>query len=73
MTRRASDTHLHPQYWPTAAQQRYEDRIERDLQELKQAVDKLTTRVTYLLGAIGLMVFVLPIAAPFIRSAIGVP
>lgn len=65
--------HYHPELWGTDQQHRYEDRIGRELKDLEQAVDKLTQRVTYLLGAIGLLVFVLPIAAPFIRSFLGMP
>jgi hypothetical protein len=70
---RAPGNHYHPEYWARDAQHRYEDRMQRDMQDLREAVDKLTQRVTYLLGAIGLLVFVLPIAAPFIRSFLGMP
>jgi hypothetical protein len=65
--------HYHPELWNVDQQHRYEDRIGRELKDLEQAVDKLTQRVTYLLGAIGVLVFVLPIAAPFIRSFLGMP
>ena len=73
MTRRASDTHLHPDYWGRADQHRYEDRIKDELQDLNKAVDRLTQRVTMLLGGIALLVFVLPIVSPWIRSFVGVP
>lgn len=65
--------HYHPDLWSTDQQHRYEDRISAEMKDLEKAVDKLTQRVTYLLGAIGLMVFVLPIAAPFIRGFLGLP
>lgn len=70
---RGPGAHYHPELWERADQHRYEDRIESRMRELGQAVDRLTTRVTYLLGAIGLMVFVLPVAAPFIRGFLGLP
>lgn len=72
MTQRPGN-HYHPEYWSRDAQHRYEDRTAADMRELEKAVDRLTQRVTYLLGAIGLMVFVLPIAAPFIRGVLGLP
>ena len=72
MTRGPSN-HYHPDLWTREAQHRYEDRMESDMQRLSQAVDRLTGRVTLMLGAIGLLVFVLPIAAPFIRGFLGLP
>jgi len=54
-------------------QHRYEDRIKDELESLERAVDRLTQRVTMLLGGIGLLVFVIPIVSPWIRSFVGVP
>jgi hypothetical protein len=39
-----------------------------DIKELEKAVDRLTQRVTMLMGAIGLLIFLIPIVAPFIRA-----
>ena len=69
MTRGPS--HFHPDLWTVVQQHRYEDQTNMRLDRLTEAVDKLTQRVTILLGAIGLLAFVLPIAAPFIRSFLG--
>jgi len=65
--------HYHPELWTTDQQHRYEDRITDEMEKLEKAVDRLTTRVTLLMGAIGVLVFVIPIAAPFIRGALGLP
>jgi hypothetical protein len=72
MTRGPSN-HYHPDLWTEVQQHRYEDRVQSELRDLKQAVDKLTVRVTMLLGAIALLVFILPVAAPFIRGFLGLP
>jgi len=65
--------HYHPELWTTDQQHRYEDRTSLEMEKLEKAVDRLTTRVTLLMGAIGVLVFVIPIAAPFIRGALGLP
>lgn len=54
-------------------QHRYEDRIAGDVKDLRASVDRLTQRVTMLLGAIALMVFLIPVLAPFIRGFLGLP
>jgi len=66
-------SHYHPELWTRDAQHRYEDRIAGDVKELRVAVERLTQRVTMLLGAIALLVFVLPVLAPFIRGFLGLP
>jgi hypothetical protein len=60
--------HYHPELWTTDQQHRYEDRVVGDIKELEKAVDRLTQRVTMLMGAIGLLIFLIPIVAPFIRA-----
>lgn len=65
--------HFHPDLWSKADQHRYEDQVKSELKEIKGSVDKLTQRVTALMGAIGLLIFLIPIAAPFIRGALGLP
>ena len=67
------DDHVHTDYWSRDAQMRYEDRTREELQKLESAIDRLTQRVTMLLGGIGLLVFVIPIVSPWIRSFVGVP
>lgn len=72
MTQRSA-SHVHPDYWTRPDQHRYEDRTQAELQKLEKAVDRLTQRVTLLLGGIGLLVFVIPIISPWVRSFVGVP
>jgi hypothetical protein len=65
--------HYHPELWGVDQQHRYEDRIKDELEKLEKAVDRLTQRVTMLLGGIGLLVFVIPIVSPWVRSFVGIP
>ena len=65
--------HYHPELWSVDQQHRYEDRIKGELEKLEAAVDRLTQRVTMLLGGIGLLVFVIPIVSPWVRSFVGIP
>lgn len=71
--RNADGDHYHPEYWQREDQHRYDDRTRAEIQRLERAVDRLTQRVTLLLGGIGLLVFVIPIVSPWIRSFVGVP
>lgn len=71
MTRRAGD-HVHPEYWTEADQERYERRVAQEVHGLRGEVKQLADRVLMMLGAIGLLAFLLPLAAPFIRAAFGV-
>lgn len=69
--RRITD-HIHQEYWRETEQHRYQADIDQRLKRIEEAVDKLTIRITYLMGAIGLILVILPIAAPYIRDFIGV-
>lgn len=70
---RVPGQHVHPDYWTKDSQHRYEDRVAGEIKELEKAVEKLTQRVTLLMGAIGLLIFVIPVAAPFIRGLLNIP
>lgn len=70
---RGPGNHFHPDLWTRDAQHRYEDRTGSEIHELRQSVERLTNRVTMLMGALGLLVFIIPIAAPFIRGFLGLP
>jgi hypothetical protein len=76
---RRADDHNHPEYWTADAHHRFEDRTAKELQSLKAEVEKvevkvgeLTTRITLMLGALGLIAFLLPIISPFVRLWLGV-
>ena len=49
--------------------------MHKELQQLENAIDRLTTRVTLMLGGLTLIAVLLPVIAPFIRALfnIGVP
>ena len=68
--RRISD-HYHPEfgsYWSKVDQHRYEDQTDSELRQIREELTKLRAQIALMLGAIGLVVFLLPIIAPFIRS-----
>jgi hypothetical protein len=69
--RRITD-HIHQEYWRETEQHRYEEEAARRFQRIEAAIEKLTQRITYLMGAIGLLLFLLPIIAPYIREFLGV-
>lgn len=70
--RRASD-HLHPEYWTEGDHYRFEDRVSKELEKLRVDVEKLSLRITLMLGGLGILAFLIPILAPFIRDWFGVP
>jgi hypothetical protein len=65
--RRITD-HWHPDYWTRSEQQRHEDKMIREVENLESAVRMLANRVTLMLGALALIGFLIPIVVPFIRS-----
>jgi hypothetical protein len=70
--RRVSD-HVHPEYWEEAQQHRYEDRLAEELQRIRKELARLGTTITLMMGALALLVFAIPVIAPFIRSALNLP
>ena len=64
--------HFHPDCWTRTEQHRREDRIDEDIDDLRKDIGRLNNRLTLMLGGIGLLAFVLPIIAPFIRIWLGV-
>lgn len=71
MSRPGTD-HVHPDYWTREAHYRFEDRTKEELEKLEKAIDRLTMRVTLMLGGLMLIAFILPVAAPFIRLWLGI-
>lgn len=68
---RRADEHVHTEYWTADAHHRFEDRVSKELHELRSDVAALTSRLTYLLGALAIIAFMLPIIAPFVRAILG--
>ena len=80
--RRVTD-HFHPEYWTENDQHRYEDKIatqisglrgevKDELGGMREEVRALGNRITLILGGLALLAFLLPIAAPFIRSLLDI-
>ena len=69
---RRIDDHHHSEYWEEAQQHRFEDRLAEEIRGIKAEVKGLNTRLTMLFGALMLLAFILPIAAPFIRGIISI-
>lgn len=68
----AEPRHYHPDLWSKSDQHRFEDRTEAQLEQIREELAKLRGQITMMLGAIGLVVFLLPIVAPFIRSLLNI-
>jgi len=64
MNRRIDDHDL----WTKADHNRYEDRIALELHALREDVGRLTLRVTLMIGGVGVLGFILPLIAPFVRA-----
>ena len=70
--RRVTD-HFHPEYWTEADHHRFEDRVSKELQQMRAEIRELARNVLLMLGALALLGFPIPIFAPFLRSALGNP
>lgn len=58
--------------WTRADQIRYEQRIDKRLDGISAELKSIASRMTLMLGALGLVAFLLPILAPFLRALVGV-
>lgn len=69
MTSSRRDTDRGPS-WTRADQRRFEDGIRAELHELREDIAKVASRVTLILGGLGVLVFVVNVAiAIYLRSA----
>lgn len=83
--RRRVNDHVHPEYWTSESHHRFEDRVAKQLESLQKEVredvdglrsdlNKASTRLAWLLGALGVAVFVVNIAVTiWIKFGIPVP
>lgn len=80
--RRASDHHVHPEYWTEADHNRFEDRLANEIEKVRREanarmdrmsdqIDGLNRNLLLIAGGLGLLAFLLPIIAPFIRTLFG--
>lgn len=65
---RGGPAHKHEEYWTRDEHYRFDERVARELDKLEDAVDKLTTRVTLLVGGLGVLAFLANVFAPVIRA-----
>ena len=65
---RKANGHYHPEYWGKDEHYRFEDRMHKELENLEAAVNRLTVRVTLMLGGLSLIAVLLPVISPFIRA-----
>lgn len=65
------DGHWHRESWTREEQHRYEDKVSDELKALRADIRDLSTRLLLMLGGLGLLAFLLPLVAPFIRQALG--
>lgn len=65
--------HGHPEYWAKDDHYRFEDRVNTELRKVEQAVERLTFRITLMLGGLALIAVLLPVIAPFIRAWLNIP
>ena len=61
------------EFWTVAEQYRFEDRLNDQLREMQFSIDRLTARLTLLMGGVGLLAFMVPIVAPLLRSWLNLP
>ena len=72
VTGRRIGDHVHPEYATDTDLHREVNRITSELVAIKEEVKDLRKTITLMMGAIGLLAFILPIAAPFIRSVLNI-
>lgn len=72
MTQLPGNGHVHPESWSKTDHNRFEDRMNTELEKIESAIESLTHRVTLMLGGLTLVAVLLPIISPFVRAWIGV-
>jgi hypothetical protein len=60
--RRVTD-HYHPEYWTEADHIRFEDRVSKEIHDLRNEVRGLGQRMSWLLGGLGVVIFIVNIVA----------
>ncbi len=65
--------HFHPEYRTQSDANRSEDRTSQDIHELSLEVRALSARISWLVGAVGVLVFIINLVAPLLTRWIGLP
>jgi hypothetical protein len=71
--RRSVDNHVHTEYWTTVDHHRFEDRLSREVNQLREDLDAIGQRLTLILGGIAILAFIFPFLLPLIERAFGLP
>ena len=66
--RRRADDHVHPEYWLAEDHHRFDSGIKEELKEIRREMDAIATRLTLLLGGLGILAFLVPLISPFLRA-----
>lgn len=67
------DGHNHPQYWEKTDQHRFEDRVSKELHEMRNDLEKLAGRVLLMFGGIAVLAFIIPLVIPMARNWLSIP
>lgn len=65
-------SHVHPEYATEGDLHREIGRVTDEVKGLRGDVQNLSSKFTMVMGAIGILAFLIPIAAPFIRSLLNI-
>lgn len=76
--RRSTDNHVHPEYWSESDHNRFEDRIAAELVKMRAEMHEFgnkvagqTNRLSWLMGALAVIVFVVNILVTvYLRNAV---
>lgn len=67
----SSAEHWHPEYWTETDHNRFEDRVSKEIHELRTEVRNLGSKMTSLLAGLGVVIFIVNIVATWvIRTAV---
>ena len=70
---RRVDDHYHPEYWTAEQHNRFEDRLSKEVHQLRADVETIGDRLTWILGGLALLAFLFPFLSPWIGRILGVP
>lgn len=64
--------HVHSQYWTEREHERFEDRLTPEIQGLRNEVRLLANRLTLILGAGAVVIFLINMLAPIFQGLFGI-
>lgn len=69
--RRRITDHWHPEYWTEVDHNRFEDRVSKEIHDLRNEVKHLGTRFAWLLGALAVIVFIANAVSIYVLRLVG--